>query len=352
MYIYIDESGIFANPDNKDIAVSCIAALIIPEPFQKYIFKRFKHLKSSWGVGSGELKGSSLDEKQVSWVVSVLADYDIILKACVIDLGLHTNAQILKHKQERAGAITKNLTPEHHPDLICELQELKKRVLRISNQLYVQSVVLTKLVEEVVRVSTLYYCQRIPTTLSSFKWAIDAKGHKLTEYEDIWTLIVSLILQSVSFTYPLDVLETGDYSWLNRKFDATMPEAPEHLKAHIPPQALDKPFFSYNIKKILQEHLSFESSENNIGLQLADIVANAIRRAFHGNLQPDGWGNLGKLMVSPDKGKNSMKILSLHHDPFPKETSYGAIFQYFDKQTKPILNSKFLKKHDNAKYKP
>lgn len=343
MYIYIDESGIFANPDNKDIAVSCVAALIIPEPFQKYIFKRFKHLKSSWGIGLGEPKGSSLDEKQVAWVVSVLADYDIILKACVTDLGLHTNSQILKHKQERAGAITKNLTPEHHPDLVCELEELKERVLRISNQLYVQSVVLTKLVEEVVRVSTLYYCQRIPTTLSNFKWVIDAKGHKLTEYEDIWALMVSLILQSVSLTHPLDVLDSGDYSWFNRKFERTMPEPPEHLKAHIPTKNLDIPFYSFDIKKILKEHLSFESSENNMGLQLADIVANAIRRAFHGNLQADGWGDLGKLMVSPEKGTNSMKMLSLHHDPLPKVRPYGGIFQYFDKQAKPIL-----KKHEKS----
>ena len=352
MHIYVDESGIFANPDNKDIAVSCVAALIIPEPFQKYIFKRFKHLKSSWGIGSGEPKGSSLDEKQVAWVVSVLIDYDIIVKACVIDLGLHADTHILKHKQEQAAAITKNVTPEFHSDLVRELEKLKERLLRLSDQLYVQSVVLMGLVEEVVRVSTLYYCQRIPTTLSSFNWVIDAKGHKLTDYEDLWTTIVSLILQSRSLTYPLDVLEPGVYSWFDRKFDMTMSEPPDHLKLHTPPQDPDKPFLCFDIKKILREHLSFESSENNMGLQLADIVANAIRRACHGNLQPDGWGDLGKLMVSAGKGKNSLKMLALHHDPFPKGRSYGAIFQHFDKQAKPMLSSKFFKEHDKVKSKP
>ncbi len=72
MHICIDESGTFANPKGKDMTVSGIAALLIPEPFQKYIFKGFKHLKRSWGLAREEPKERRLDERQVAQVVTVL----------------------------------------------------------------------------------------------------------------------------------------------------------------------------------------------------------------------------------------------------------------------------------------
>ena len=346
MYIYVDESGIFANPGKKDMAVSCMAALVIPETFQKYIFKRFKYLKSNWGMGSIEPKGSQLDEKQVFQVVSVLNRYNVIVKACVIDMGLHSDAHILEHKQGQADAITTNLTPKHHPNLVRQLEEIRVRLKQLPNQLYVQSCVLTELVDSVIRVSTLYYCQRVPSTLSSFRWVIDAKGENISEYEDLWSTIVMPMIQSISLSNPMIFLEGGDYSSFDRKFDMTMHAPPEYLIPHIGHDKAVEPFYCCNAKKIMTEYLAFESSEKNMGLQLADIVTNAIRRALHGNLQMDGWGDLGKLMVETEKGKNTLTMLLLHNDAVPKGRPYGAIFQHFDKQSKPMLNPKFLRQHD------
>jgi hypothetical protein len=132
MYIYIDESGIFANPSGKDKAVSCVAALIIPEQYQKYIFKRFRHLKDSWGVGSDEPKGSKLNEEQIAYVISVLNDYDVIVIARGVDLGVHTDAQITQHKEEQAKRVTMHVTSEHHPNLVRQLEE--QRWLRGAGQ--------------------------------------------------------------------------------------------------------------------------------------------------------------------------------------------------------------------------
>jgi len=94
LYIYIDESGIFANPSGKGKAISCVAALVMPEQYQKYIFKRFKHLKASWGFKSGEPKGSKLNEDQIAYVISIRTDYDVFVTARGIDLGTHTDEQI------------------------------------------------------------------------------------------------------------------------------------------------------------------------------------------------------------------------------------------------------------------
>ena len=51
------------------------------------------------------------------------------------------------------------------------------------------------------------------------------------------------------------------------------------------------------MKQILQESFSFADSEQELGLQLADIAASACRRAFNGNLQRSGWEKLGQLLV-------------------------------------------------------
>ncbi len=339
MYIYIDESGIFANPSGKDMAVSGVTALLIPEPFQKYIFKGFKHLKRSWGLVREEPKGSRLDERQVAQVVTVLGRYDVVVKGCFIDMGLHTSSHIATHKQGQADAMTENITPQFHPNLVRQLEELKERVQRLPDQLYVQSCVLTSLVESVIRISNLYYCQRVPSTLASFKWVIDAKGDRVTEYEDLWSFIVMPFLESKSLTEPMVSLKSGDYSWFNRKFDMTMPTPPEHLKPHIPDDKPTEPFHCFDVKKIMTENLSFASSENEPGLQLADILVNATRRALHGDLQFEGWHELGKVMVENREHKNTLQMIALHGDPLPSRLPYGYVFRHLDKQAKPMLRS-------------
>ncbi len=71
MYIFIDESGLF-NIQQQPNKVSCVAALVIPEEFAVTLFRRFKKLTKSWRNGSREIKGSSLDESQVSAVIKLL----------------------------------------------------------------------------------------------------------------------------------------------------------------------------------------------------------------------------------------------------------------------------------------
>ena len=349
MYIYIDESGIFANPSGKDKAISCLAALVMPEQYQKYIFKRFKHLKVSWGIGSGEAKGSKLDERQIAYVISILNDYDVFVAACGIDIGGHTDAQITTHKQGQAASITKHLTPEHHPNLVRQLGELGERYLKLSNQLYAQSVLLTVLVLSVIRIATLYYCQRDPFTLSHFRWVIDAKSDKLTNYEDLWSTVVMPFCEWDSLSKPMDFLEGGDYSWFDRNFDLGITSAPKHLQPFIKNERQNEPFHAFDVKKVLSEHRSFGSSKKKLGLQLVDIVVNAIRRALHGNLQVSGWRDLGRLMVSPEKGKNAMKMLALHNDAARIPIAYSGIIKHFDKMSKPMVDAEFSRKLEREK---
>src|SRR5688572_21539710 len=64
-----------------------------------------------------------------------------------------------------------------------------------------------------------------------------------------------------------------------------------------------------NMKQILQESFRFSDSRDELGLQLADIVASACRRAFNGNLQRRGWEGIAQLLIKKD-GKPPILVLA------------------------------------------
>jgi hypothetical protein len=57
MYIFIDEAGSFQTT-TRPHAVSCVAALVVPEPFAPTGFRRFRRCIRPWVVDGAELKGS------------------------------------------------------------------------------------------------------------------------------------------------------------------------------------------------------------------------------------------------------------------------------------------------------
>ena len=103
MHIYIDESGIFSNPADKDNVASCIAGLAVPTTKKKELFKQFKALTRNWRDKNGEVKGSKLDEPQIASIIALLRKFDVILELIVIDLGLHTEGEITKFKDIQGG---------------------------------------------------------------------------------------------------------------------------------------------------------------------------------------------------------------------------------------------------------
>lgn len=53
----------------------------------------------------------------------------------------------------------------------------------------------------------------------------------------------------------------------------------------------------FRLKLLLGESFRFADSINQVGLQLVDILASAVCRAFNGNLRQEGWEGIGRLMV-------------------------------------------------------
>lgn len=273
MYIFIDEAGAFQRPTPPNV-VSCVAALVVPESLARRLFRRFRKLTRPWRDGGCEVKGSRLDEVQLSEIVAAIRRYDVLLLVVAIDMSLHSERGVSRHKEEQARKIIAGIGPDASRSVEQRLRGLSRRIEALPNQLYVQSVLLTVLAETVLRYATLYYSQRIPKTLGSLCWRVDGKDKKPTSYEVLWQDLVGPFLQTRSVNAPLLHCQGADYSFFDR-YAGTLAEAPEHLRSRL--QERDGPFHYVDIDAALAD-LRFCRSERFSGIQMVDILASIVRR--------------------------------------------------------------------------
>lgn len=294
MFIFIDEAGTFA--PTTDHVISTMVAVIVPENFAATLFRRFRKLTRDWRSSKGEVKASSLDEKQVAAVLALLRRFDIIAFVVTIDTGTHTLAAVAADKEAQAAAVERAITASMHPDLQSWLKRCADGLQRMPPQLYLQFVAMREVVADVLSYATLYYAQRIPSTLRQFVWRIDAKDRSVTTAEATWRDIVQSLLQSRSREQPqlMADMEEADYSAMER-FRLSQPRVPDHLR-----RSDDKPdeaFHAMDLNLVLGENLRFLRSELSTGLQIADLVATAFRKACNGKLRAGGWGTIGRILV-------------------------------------------------------
>ncbi|MGB7200811.1 MAG: DUF3800 domain-containing protein [Pyrinomonadaceae bacterium] len=295
MHIYIDESGIFNNPDKKGSAPSCVGALIIPTSKKKEVFKEFDALKHRWGKSGQEVKGSKLDESQVAAVVALLQKYDVLFEVSTIDMALHPDEALTEYKKVQTEQITASITPAHQPHVVKQANEIKAAFQAMSIPLFVQAFLMLYLIPRVLLHGVLYYARRIPEELQWFYWQIDAKEtQSLLDYEKAWSTIIYVTMSTQSLNNPISFVEGGDYSYLDKFYKDVSRDAETLTEMGLDPDELK----SINLGKILGEHRAFQDSKTSLGLQLADILVTSTRRALRGNLGQAGWENIGRLIIN------------------------------------------------------
>lgn len=339
MKIYIDETGIFANPNKNENLVSCVGALVIPEILHGNVIREFEKVLRNWPFDEDEIKGSQLNEDQINQLINKLIDFDIFFQVCAIDLGIRNEDQIINHKNTQADRLIEKIDSRYHSKLIEQLHDLRARLKELSNPLYVQLICLTEAVYDVIKIVTLYYCQRIPTTLGNFSWTIDRKNKTLTEYENLWKYLVLPIIQTKSITDPVVMFPKGNYDSFS-KYENPENTPPEYLKPYL--KEPTERFYSIDANKLIMEDLKFSDSKDHRGLQLVDILVTNVRRAFQGNLKIKGWCNIGKLMVQAKRGSNSIRMISLGNIEIKKPLPYNLLIKITDDSAKQMILPKFF----------
>jgi hypothetical protein len=166
----------------------------------------------------------------------------------------------------------------------------------MSPQLYAQAAALTEVVMKAWENGQTYFCHRYPGELGRFRWIIDAKDkERITPYEKWWRGSLMGLLQSRYMREPFGRLKGGDYSAYHRHFP-DLP-TPDYLRPH-----LEKPVGKGCDLRVFTRELEFSVSEDHVGLQIADVLANALRRALSDRLGADGWGPISRLMIHRSDG--------------------------------------------------
>lgn len=265
-------------------------------------------------------------------LIRTVRRFDVLLLVVAIDMSAHSEAGIKAHQADQCRKIRAGLQPSMRSELVALIDGLANRLESLPTQLYVQSVLLTRLVEHTFKFSTLYYSQRIPKTLGAFAWRVDQKDVVRTPYETLWRDIVGPFLQARSLISPLPLATVGDYSFM-RPFMGTLPEAPAFLR-----QGVSNPeqTFEYCEFTAVLENLKFADSRYSTGIQLVDMLAAGVRRACNGTLQPPGWKGLGRLMPKPEAGTNCVRLIALERSKNDDIACQSVIMQW-DRETRDIL---------------
>ena len=217
-----------------------------------------------------------------------------------MDMGMSTEKQVRYHRQKQAEGLTVNLTPDHEPSLVKEVHELRHMLEDMPLQLYAQCVTLTHVARIAWEHGMLYFSQRMPGELARFSWIIDAKGESVTPQENLW--------------------RQGDYSAYRRSFPK-MP-LPDYLSELVPPTTRRR--FAGDLGAVFGRDMKFANSREHVGLQIADILTNCVRRALIGNLEREGWMHIRNLMIRRRDGSLNFITLGEEEDSVSNKP-YGSV---------------------------
>ena len=328
MHIFIDESGTFTQGAKAE-AVSAVGALIVPESRLARIEEKYAALRSDLPKEKGEVKGRLLAEKDVARVVSMLLRNEVLFEVTAIDLAIHRPEEIVKHQMAQAEGITANLTEKHSAKTRSHVQDLRNRLERMAPQLYTQAVVTFATVRTVIQHSTLFYAQRHPKELGAFYWVTDGKDRNgITDWEEWWSVVVAMHLQWQSFNDPVANLEGADYT----HFERFRRKVSDGLRPHFKGEE-----DGVDGGMVTREHFRCSSGPEP-GLEMVDILTNAVRRAMTGRLKMAGWVDIRRLMIHRRK-EPYIQLVALRDAMVPR--SYEDVARHFTEKGRLMLSPRF-----------
>lgn len=299
MFIYIDESGTFAQPRSRRHSYACAGALTISDRRHGAVLKSFKRLKRTWGAERFEVKGRDLAEPQIAEVIGILVENNVKFHACATDMLHNPPAVLSSRKAEQAGRLLANVTDQHRPELIRQLKEIGQTMRSMPDQLFLQLCVMIELVNSHLHDMMIYFANEDSPELGKFRWIADRKGKNMTTYEDTWKTLLAPFIHGCQFSDDFDskivFLEGGNYDHCKRFFKR-IDKWPDYLPERSPGLREKTGIEVADISLVLRESFTLADSTEKPGLQLVDIVTNALRRAIMGHLRHEGWADLGRLM--------------------------------------------------------
>lgn len=316
MQIFIDESGSFVNAPAGG-SFNCIAGYMSPESDRRRVQKHLDLLKRAVRAGDRmEVKLKDVEEPIYFGFLAGLSRFAGVLYTVATDAGLNQPEDIDEHQRQQAAKIVAYKDKLHYQSARDGLQALADRIESLAPQLYVQLHCQINLIEAIVRHGVLYFVQRYPRHLGQFRWQIDQKNSRKTEYEAAFFDVAPAFLQGISLRAPMPKLEGADYSVFSR-FDVPAEDKPTYLKDQYGIEIGDDA--ATNIGMLIRENMQFVDSKSSWGVQVADLLASGVRRCLRQQFSDNRMAAhlLGQLMVQSYKGDPPIQLLGFSRDNLP-----------------------------------
>ena len=164
MHVFIDESGSFTGFHAGSISV--VGALAIPDEKLGPLKKKYAKIRARLPLEKGEVKGRLLNEKQFDEVVTLLARNEVLFEATAIDLGMHTEQEVLNYKKQHGEEMLAKVA-NFGEDVRPEVEKASRQILETSVPLYLQALTTFEVLHRLIRHMTMYFCQRKPVSVGS-----------------------------------------------------------------------------------------------------------------------------------------------------------------------------------------
>jgi len=348
MFIYVDESGTFVSAE-KSNSWCVVAGYVVPEVARKQVEHSLALLKRRLGRGiQDEVKLKDLSEANLTRFLGELGKLEATLFVSAIDLGHQDPEVVVAHQAKQVESVRANRPNMLYEEGRASIDDLSDRLERLSPQLYTQMVAQISLLDQVFRVATLYYVQRLPATLSSFKWRMDEKNSVRPIFEQTITHMTPGIIQAKSFRDPGVFVEGFDYSHFDRNFRSAPQDIPAYLQ-----EAVDHTIKSaVNLGAVMRDS-KFVRSHDVPGIQVADLLASAWRRVLRGKFEDnEGVARLlGVMTVEGQTPNPSIHLMTLGEEQLAEGAAYRAALNA-KRTCRPMVYKRAAKGRNSPKAKP
>ena len=334
MQIYIDESGSFVSAP-KIGSWNVVAAVAIPESARATIEKSVKALKISSATSiSNEVKLNDIPESRYLSFLESLSKTDLLLFATATDAGYNAPERIARHQKNQVEKVRENIPRMRYEGGKQGVRMLADQLETIPLQLYTQLVCQVDLLHDVVDRSINYFAQRIPGTLTEFRWRIDQKNTSKTTYEDAFEKIAPALLQTRSIRKPSARIEGFDYRRM-ATYEFQDGQTPDYLAEEYGVRVEN----ALNIQKLIRGNLKFEDSKRSSGIQLADLLASGLRRCLRGKFQDNDLAAkaLGRLTLQNKRGEHPIHLISFTEEEHHIDPDASRVVKAMEKYCRPMF---------------
>jgi hypothetical protein len=130
---------------------------------------------------------------------------------------------------------------------------------------------------------------------------------------------------------------TAEVWRLRRTLEKMPPQLPDFLAPHV----RDRRQRVNDLKLIFERDLSFLASEHHIGVQIADVLVNALRRGLSGRLQAQGWKEIKKLIIRETGG--SLRLMTFG-DEGTVRRAYAEVVNHLNAGGRSMLTERSNRK--------